>query len=270
MLKLADIEKEYLVACAHCAKPMPAWELFCPSCNGEQSSPETAVDAKVVAAAAPPEDAEAHRPRPEDWESIDQLVSTTAANEEIGFGLGHVRPGAVWQDGDATASPLQPERGSNFGFGRVALGLSATLAVVLLTALLYDTFMLRQDGVAVTASRVGASDASLSKTSGRDDSVGAQSAVGNRAKGETAAAAAPEKGADDPPEIVVREEPNREVALTAAQALGLGDLAALPAPTLSPRTAPAADLPTAPSSAAEPTDKACTAAHAALALCQTR
>lgn len=273
MLKLADLEKEYLVPCARCAKPMPAWELFCPSCNEEQSLPEAAVDASRSAPSEPPNAGasetvaagpiESVRSRQEEWEPIVQSVSTTAANEEIGFELGEVRPGSTWQDAAPVAgAPLQSEGSSAISVARVTIGVAATLVVLLLFALMHDTFVLRRDGELVKTRDVAANAGPVRAERVLGDPNEVQS------KGD---AALEVKGAADPSfQDNERKDGLPDATVTAVQALGLGEAGA----SLVPMPLPSADatvaVPVAATPAADSTDPACTGAHAALALCQKR
>jgi len=277
MLKLADLEKEYLVTCKFCAKPMPAWELFCPSCDEDQSSPEAADGASRSArlewvAADTSETVvsgsiESTPSLPQEWESIAQPVATTAANEDIGFELGRVRPGSLWPDVVPVASaPMPVEVANPIGLGRVAIGAAALLVVLLLFALMHDTFVLRSNG-----ERVAANAAPARNPSGRDDPPGAERAPGGPDAGQPKGVVALQaKDAADLPAhaTVSRDEPLPDNRVTAAQALGLGEAAAAPAAMPLPPATTAVAMPA--SNAEDSRDKECSGAHAALALCQTR
>jgi hypothetical protein len=273
MLKLADLEKEYLVPCAHCAKPMPGWELFCPSCNAEQSLPEAqhlveTTDTAAIGAVEP------SRPQQEDWESIVPTITTTAANEEIGFELGRVRPGSVWQDAvPVTSSPPQVTGERAFGFGRMTLGLAAMLVALLLFALMHDAFVLRDDGRNTATQAVAANAPQVRIAASHPDSNGVERASAPNDGGRTKADAVPESNAVADRAgraLPAKDEPIQDVVITAVQALGLSETAAQPAPKPLPQAAPMVAPPPVSMGVADSTDKECTGAHAALALCRAR
>jgi hypothetical protein len=145
MANLADLETAYLVPCKHCAKPMREWDLFCPSCDKDQTlaAGDAAADAGFRRSIAGADEALAIALEPgaflQQEDSSGRLVHpfpTQSANEEIEFGIGHIRPEAVGRlDGLERRAPAH-WAGSTAN--RWVIAVTAALVLVLVIAVVYD------------------------------------------------------------------------------------------------------------------------------------
>jgi hypothetical protein len=148
MANLADLETAYLVPCKHCAKPMHEWDLFCPSCDKDQTlaAGDAAADAgfrrsisgadEALATIALEPGALLQQKNPS--ERLSHPFPTQSANEEAEeFGFGRIRPGA------AVARQQVPERSVQAQWAgstanRWVIAVTAALVLVLVIAVVYD------------------------------------------------------------------------------------------------------------------------------------
>jgi len=228
---------------------------------------------------------ESLRPQQEDWDSI---LPTTAANEAIGFGPDEVRPAAtLWEAHAVPAAPPQVGSGGrSIDLRRVGLGVAATLVVALLFVLMHDTLVLREDAQDVETRTAAAVVGRVTGTASRDNIDGTDRASSAPGDGLLSTAETPQSQSqsqsqwqsqsqlqaetEGPIEAQRGEdESRRDVAVSAIQALGLSEPAALRDPL--PVNAMTSTATLAATDAANSTpDQECTAAHAALALCQSK
>ncbi len=259
-MKYLDLDTAYLVPCKHCAELMQEWDLFCPFCGKDQTVTDGVGDARSdVANGVPQHVAEpehgtsgggggvalapiavesAVMPQEEAQEAIGHPFSTIAAKEEIISEVGLVRPGAFWQKEVLRGGGAEHGAGSSVARNRWQIAIAAALVVLLLLAVVHDHFYLNEQ-----------SEAGKLRES-RADVEQVQSA--------------PDRPVQE--QAAKHEQPG-DASLKAFKALGLAEPAAPPAEAPLPPVAPVVAPPARGIDVADPKEKECNEALAALALC---
>lgn len=286
MENLADLEKAYRVPCKHCAEPMQAWDLFCPSCGKDQTAAKAAEPARLRAeperlasgageAVMPVAMQLAAMPQQEAWEPVAYPVATIAAKEEIDPEVGLVRPGAIWpHDAPAGGGPANVAGGRSTTRARVLIGIAAALLVLLGLALAHDHFY---------ATQQQADDGGLREFRANVEQLQGALNRGDLGAAEGVLDALEARHANDPAVQELRmafdrrvqeradmREKLREATLKASRAMGPGEPAAAPAQAPVRPGAPVVALPPSAIGVAEPKEKVCNETLAALALCANR
>lgn len=250
-MKYLDLDTAYLVPCKHCAEQMHEWDLFCPFCGKDQTATDGAADARSDVepeygisgagggvALAPIAVESAVMPQPEAQEAIGHPFPTIAAKEEIISEVGLVRPSAYRHEEVLGGSGPEPGAGSSVTRSRWLIGIAAALLTLLLLAVVHDHFYLDQQSQA----------GKLREARGDVEQV---QSVPDRPAQEQAA----------------NQEQPGDPSLKAFKALGLAEPAARPVQAPLPPVAPVAAPPAREIGVAEPKEKECNEALAALALC---
>ncbi|WP_286662504.1 zinc ribbon domain-containing protein [Variovorax flavidus] len=272
MENLADQPSSTPVSCKHCAALLQEGDRFCRFCGTDQ----TIQTASVRTAGAKPARGRALAPiqvdfadtvQPEE-ETVGSLVVTRATNDETNPEIGQVRPGAVWQQ-EATGGRGSRHWASNSVVSiRLVIAIMATLAV-LVVALMFDHFYLDKESDAGRQREFKANVARVQSALSRGDLAAAERVLD----------ALDVDHADDPGVLELREsfdqrlqaqaarrDQLRNAAVKASSALGMAESSAPATPTAP--EAPRSAIPAPANSVADPKEKECNEALAALALCQ--
>ena len=275
MENLADPHSTSPVTCKHCASLLQEGDRFCRFCGTDQNLPLIAVKAKWTGARAlAPIEVDFSDTIQPDQESIGNLVLTRAINDEEGSEIGQVRPGALWQQ--EVVGDRAPRDWAGRSVIRLVTAIVATLAV-LAAALLFDHYYLDSESDAGRQREFKSNVALVQSALTRGDL-----AVAERVLDELEV-----DHSDDPAVLALRDsfeqrlqaqadrrEQLQNAAVKASNALGTAKSAAPPAPVPSatpasiPQETPKVDLPPRAIGVANPKEKECNEALAALALCQ--
>ena len=284
MVNLADLDTTFLVPCKHCDQLLPEGERFCPFCGKDQTVADGALEASWDAeleriasggAAAPTPVAResAFMPLQEEQEAYGAPVPTSAPKEEAEPEVDLVRPGAFWQkevlEGggpeDWAERPASPSR--------LVIGIVAALVALFLLAVGYDHFSADKPSEPARLREFRANVEQMQSALSRGD-LGAAERVLHVLDAEYANAPGVQelREAFDRrvQEKAAKQQPPGDAATKAAKALAPGEPAAPPARAPLPSAAPVAASPAPGTGVAEPKEKECNAALAALALCANR
>ncbi|MGJ7507494.1 zinc ribbon domain-containing protein [Variovorax sp. GT1P44] len=265
------------VTCKHCAALLQEGDRFCRFCGTDQTLPLIVAKAKWTGgrALAPIEVDFSDTIQP-DQESIGNLVLTRAINDEESSEIGQVRPGAFWQQEVAGGGAPRHWAGSAAVPIRLVTAIVATL-VVLAAALLFDHFYLDSESDAGRQREFKSNVAQVQSALSRGDLAAAERVLDELEVDHS----------DDPAVQSLREsfeqglqaqadrrEQLQNAAKKASSALGTAapTAPAAPIPPAAPASVsqapPKTDAPPRAISVADPKEKECNEALAALALCQ--
>lgn len=277
MENLADPHSTSPVTCRHCAALLQEGDRFCRFCGTDQAITAGTGKAKYSGAKAlVPIEVDFSDTIQPDQESIGNLVLTRATNDEVSSEIGLVRPGALWQKEVLGGRGPRHWAGSSLVPFRLVIAIAATLAV-LVAALMFDHFYLDKESDAGRQRELKTNIAHVQSALSRGD-LG----VAERVLDELDI-----DHADDPAVLLLREtfdqrvqaqadrrEQLQNAAGKASSALGMAESAA-PVPPVQPATParlplepPKAEAPARANGVADPKEKECNEALAALALCQ--
>jgi hypothetical protein len=299
MVKLANPDSSFPVPCRQCAALLQEGHRFCPFCGADQSV-EHAGGASTRGATRVPMTVDfADTVQPEVLDASGNLVPASTTLEGMEPEIGLVRPGVFWQNEVAgTGGAGRWARRSGWPF-RLLVGIVA-MAVLLVLALLLSSIFLDRQG---EEGKLRAFKADVERVQGaltRGDLSGAARALGalgadhandpdvqtlratvdrrvqeqarREQLQEAAQRASKALGVAEPATTTPPPSPEqrRDTALRASRALGLDEAAAPPAPAPSAPTATTVPIPAPGTGMAEPKEKECNEALAALALCQKK
>ncbi|MDM0104040.1 hypothetical protein QTH97_03800 [Variovorax sp. J22R24] len=269
MENLADQHSSSPVSCRHCAAQLQEGDRYCRFCGTDQTVTTSTAGAKSARgkALAPIEVDFADTVQPEE-ESVGSLIVTRATNDEMNPEIGMVRPGVVWQqDVVGGRGPRQWASNSVVSI-RLVIAIAATLAVLVL-ALMFDHFYLDKESDAGRQREFKANIARVQSALSRGDLAAAERVLD----------ALDVDHADDPGVLELREtfdqrvqtqadrrDQLRNAAVKASNAIGLAESSSPAAPAAAEAPKPAVTAPAI--GVAEPKEKECNEALAALALCQ--
>jgi hypothetical protein len=277
MENLADPSPTSPVPCKQCAALLQEGDRFCRFCGADQTlalvvGKRKSTGAKVRA----PIEVDFSDTIQPDEDSIGNLVLMRATNDEVSSEIGLVRPGAFWQKEVLGGRGPRHWAGSSVVPIRLVIAIVSTLAV-LVAALLFDHFYLSDESDAGRQREFKANVAHAQSALNRGDLGTAERVLDDLDIDH----------ADDPAVLALREtfeqrvqaqaarrEQLQNAAVKASNALGMAEPAAsaVPVPTAAPvplpPEAPKADAPARAIGVADPKEKECNEALAALALCQ--
>ena len=270
MENLADQHSSSPLSCRHCAAQLQEGDRFCRFCGAGQAlltvAPATPGARPAKGKALAPIQVDfADTVQPEE-ETVGSLIVTRAINDEMNPEIGLVRPGVVWQQ--EAVGGRGPRHWAGSSVVRLVIAIVATLAVLVI-ALMFDHFYLDKESDAGRQREFKANIARVQSALSRGDLAAAERVLD----------ALDVDHADEPGVLELRDtfdqrvqaqatrrDQLRNAATKASNAIGLVESAAPTAPAAA--EAPKPSVPAPAIGVAEPREKECNEALAALALCQ--